>query len=369
MTGGYDPAHFERLFQVEDRHFWVRARNEMIFQLAQKAVSAVPAGYRALEVGCGDGNVLRHLKGACRQGIVTGMDYFAEGLVYSRRRGVSALVQGDIARPPFGRVFQLIGVFDVLEHLADDGRALLRPAGNARARWNSSFDRSGASLAVEQLRQSVGTLPPLYKKEEFARKLGESGYHIEFLYRVHGRHSPVDVAAPPACKPRFLGHRCCGCSQTRLTYRARSKRALVSPAGPGSPLGERVPAVAFRYFSGSSSTKCLVSTPGSKGVSPLPGNSRGARSQRAVSRLFSTPACTQSAPRTSVATWLLSRRVLSRAINPHENHREIPSGEGSDGCVTPRFHRPPRAACARVPIRRGHQAPSSTASTKSPGKS
>jgi SAM-dependent methyltransferase len=180
MTGGYDPAHFERLFQVEDRHFWFRARNEMIFQLAQKAVSAVPAGYRALEVGCGDGNVLRHLKGACRQGIVTGMDYFAEGLVYARRRGVSALVQGDIARPPFGRVFQLIGVFDVLEHLADDGRALcdlramLVPGGTllltvaAHPSLWSNFDKASGHCRR-------------YTKEELARKLGESGYHIEFL--------------------------------------------------------------------------------------------------------------------------------------------------------------------------------------------
>jgi ubiquinone/menaquinone biosynthesis C-methylase UbiE len=57
--GGYDPSLFEELAQVEDRHFWFRARNRLIFEIAKKLTARLHPGYLVLEVGCGTGNVLR----------------------------------------------------------------------------------------------------------------------------------------------------------------------------------------------------------------------------------------------------------------------------------------------------------------------
>ena len=37
--GGYDPSFFQQLAQVEDRHFWFRARNRLISSLARKLTS------------------------------------------------------------------------------------------------------------------------------------------------------------------------------------------------------------------------------------------------------------------------------------------------------------------------------------------
>ncbi len=120
----YDPTLFGHVAAVEERHFWFRARRKAIEVLAGQIVAPLKPGYRVLEVGCGTGGVLRVLEECCRGGTVVGMDPFAEGLRQARRRAPSLLVQADIHDPPFGEPFDLIGVFDVLEHVPDDLAAL-----------------------------------------------------------------------------------------------------------------------------------------------------------------------------------------------------------------------------------------------------
>jgi len=120
----YDRAYFAPLFAIEDRHFWFRARNRVIATVVGQITSDLLPGYRVLEVGCGTGNVLRVLERTCSHGTVMGMDMFSEGLQYARRRTTCLLVQGDIQSPPFSTQFDMIGLFDVLEHLPDDMRVL-----------------------------------------------------------------------------------------------------------------------------------------------------------------------------------------------------------------------------------------------------
>ena len=120
VPSSYDPAYFAPLFAVEDKHFWFRVRNLMIQTLVRQVIADFPSGYRVLEVGCGSGNVLRVLEETCTRGKVVGMDLFADGLKYARKRTTCSLVQGDMQNPPFGTQFDLIGLFDVLEHLPDD---------------------------------------------------------------------------------------------------------------------------------------------------------------------------------------------------------------------------------------------------------
>jgi len=116
----YDPVHFEHLFAVEDRHFWFRARNQVLATVMRQITCELKPGYRVLEVGCGTGNVLKMLSRICTRGSVVGMDLFAEGLWYARRRTNCALVHGDINASPLRERFEVVGLFDVLEHLPDD---------------------------------------------------------------------------------------------------------------------------------------------------------------------------------------------------------------------------------------------------------
>lgn len=176
----YDPDFFAPLFAIEDRHFWFRARNHLLAAVARQLTAGMHSGYRVLEVGCGTGSVLKTLEAACPDGCVYGMDLYREGLVYARRRVSAPLVQGDVHRPPFAQQFDLIGMFDVLEHLPDDVGVLrdlgkmLAPGGwlmltvpAYRSLW-SYFDEA----ARHQLR---------YAPSELRERLLAAGFRVEYL--------------------------------------------------------------------------------------------------------------------------------------------------------------------------------------------
>jgi SAM-dependent methyltransferase len=114
------------LAAVEDRHFWFRARNSVIQAVAARIEPTLPPDYRVLEVGCGTGNTLRVLAAVCRRGSVVGMDSQHRGLVVARGRVSCPLIQADIRHLPFGQGlrFDLVCMFDVLEHIPDDVGAL-----------------------------------------------------------------------------------------------------------------------------------------------------------------------------------------------------------------------------------------------------
>lgn len=185
----YDAEFFGPLFEIERRHFWFQTRNRVITTLVEQVVRPLPNGYRVLEVGCGTGNVLQPLAETCHAGTVVGMDLFAEGLHFARRRVPGAVVQGDLHHPPFRTAFEVIGLFDVLEHFEDDRRVLsdlatmLAPGGALiltvpayRSLW-SYFD-----VASHHARR--------YELADLGGKLEDAGLRVEYL-------SPYMVAAFP----------------------------------------------------------------------------------------------------------------------------------------------------------------------------
>ena len=134
-AGGYNPDFYTPLFEAEDRHFWFRSRNMVLERIVAAETARLGDGFRVLEVGCGTGYVLRMLHDTCRRGVVIGMDLFADGLVLARKRSAAPVVRGRIEAAPFAVPFDVIGLFDTLEHIDDDGavlsilRKLLRPGG------------------------------------------------------------------------------------------------------------------------------------------------------------------------------------------------------------------------------------------------
>jgi SAM-dependent methyltransferase len=115
---------FAALFAAEEKHFWFRGRNQVIGKVFEQLTRKLRPGYRVLEVGCGNGNVLRKLEEVCRRGEVTGLELHEEGLRHARQRTRCRLMHGDLHQLDFPAALDLLGMFDVLEHLPDDHRAL-----------------------------------------------------------------------------------------------------------------------------------------------------------------------------------------------------------------------------------------------------
>jgi len=118
----FDASAFGFLFQMEQRHFWHIGRRELILDIMRRNIPNL-AKARMLEVGCGNGSVLAYLK---KNGImVEGGDIFMEGLAFCRQRVNSVpLYQLDVMALPFRNEFDVVGLFDVLEHIDDDARAI-----------------------------------------------------------------------------------------------------------------------------------------------------------------------------------------------------------------------------------------------------
>jgi SAM-dependent methyltransferase len=132
----FDPQAFAALAAVESKHFWFVPRNRLIRYLVE---SHFPRARCFLEVGCGTGHVLQSLSTIRHWDRLVGAEVSSVGLAQARGRiGPNIeLVQLDARSINVRAAFDLIGAFDVLEHVLQDETVLgevfasLRPGGGA----------------------------------------------------------------------------------------------------------------------------------------------------------------------------------------------------------------------------------------------
>ena len=119
---GYDPSFFSRLVDLEPKNFWFRARNELI---SWAVGNYFPNARTLLEIGCGTGFVLWGLQNSHPRLHLYGSEIHIEGLVHATKRLTNAtLFQMDARQIPFEWEFDVVGAFDVLEHISEDEAVL-----------------------------------------------------------------------------------------------------------------------------------------------------------------------------------------------------------------------------------------------------
>ena len=161
---GFDLAGIEPLATVEEDHFWFGNRNELVRWLVRRHA---PAARRVLEIGCGTGFVLA----ALRQALPAAPDRRLRAAQPRPRRRAAPWRGGRAdpdGRPPrhLAETVDLVGAFDVLEHIPQDGDVLaeiahvLKPGGILIATvpqhpwmWSTADD-----LAHHQRRYRLGEL-------------------------------------------------------------------------------------------------------------------------------------------------------------------------------------------------------------------
>ena len=124
---------YDKMAELDDRHWWYRARREVIAALIRRRARP-PKDAQLLEIGCGTGHNLAML---AEFGHVEGLELDADARAVAEKR---------LGRPVMGaplpelrgvpeQHYDLIGAFDVIEHIDDDHAALasiarrLRPGG------------------------------------------------------------------------------------------------------------------------------------------------------------------------------------------------------------------------------------------------
>lgn len=124
---------YEQFAKLEENHFWFQGRRNIFFDLLDRAVGD-RRDLDILEIGCGAGGMLGPLS---RYGEVTGMDIAHDYMQYCQSRGYRRVVTGSGYELPFADAsFDLVALFDVIEHIPDDRRVLaearrvLRPGGH-----------------------------------------------------------------------------------------------------------------------------------------------------------------------------------------------------------------------------------------------
>jgi len=173
---GYDPHFFRTLPLVEGRHFWFRARREVILD----ALKAAVPDWRErplFDVGCGTGGLLAFLA-AAGVPIAGACDVYVDALKAARARVDAPLILVDEGGPPpLAPGQRLLGMFDVLEHIDDD---------EATLRWVRSVLAPGGVivLTVPAHPFLFGDMDRLahhrrrYRRRELGTKLEAAGFEV-----------------------------------------------------------------------------------------------------------------------------------------------------------------------------------------------
>lgn len=115
---GFEAGYFETLAHLEAGNFWFRARNRLVIWALRRYF---PKAQNLMEIGCGTGFVLSGIQKSLPGLELCGSEIFSAGLTFAAQRlpGVE-LFQMDARRIPFKEEFDVVGAFDVLEHIKED---------------------------------------------------------------------------------------------------------------------------------------------------------------------------------------------------------------------------------------------------------
>lgn len=115
---GFPEESFECLAGVEASNFWFRARNAIVLWALRKYFFDFKS---LMEVGCGTGFVLSGIAHAFPHVRTAGTEIYTAGLKFAAKRlpGVE-LLQMDARKLPYDSEFDVIGAFDVIEHILED---------------------------------------------------------------------------------------------------------------------------------------------------------------------------------------------------------------------------------------------------------
>ena len=174
-TEGFHSSYFATLADLEPNSFWFRSRNRLLLWALKRYF---PDARNFFEIGCGTGYVLAGIRQELTGIRLIGSEVFTAGLAFAEKRlpGVN-LFQMDARQIPFEDEFDVMGAFDVLEHIANDELVLTQM-------YRAVRKGGGVLLTVPQhpfLWSKVDEYSKhvrRYKAAELERKVDHAGFDI-----------------------------------------------------------------------------------------------------------------------------------------------------------------------------------------------
>lgn len=141
-TTPFNAEVFRNLAAAEQSHFWFIARRRLIRDMVRHHF---PGVNRVLEIGCGTGQLVGGFSQDQPGGTYWGSDASLDGLGHAAETWSPKVrfLQANAMDLPFRSEFQLVGAFDVIEHIADDKEVM-------RQVWHSLCPGGGIILTVPQ---------------------------------------------------------------------------------------------------------------------------------------------------------------------------------------------------------------------------
>ena len=172
---GFAANYFAPLAEREAGNFWFRSRNRLLVWALQRYF---PDAENFMEIGCGTGFVLSGIQRALPELALCGSEIFIEGLTFAAERlpGIE-LFQMDARRIPFREEFDVLGAFDVLEHIEEDETVLVQM-------FQATKPGGGIILTVPQHHFLWSVVDDYsfhkrrYTRKELVKKLRRAGFKI-----------------------------------------------------------------------------------------------------------------------------------------------------------------------------------------------
>lgn len=118
-----DKSLYENIYQVEETHWWYKARRDIIFDWV-KRILARHQDPKILDIGCGTGFNITYLHQlGCNR--VDGLDISKDALAYCKSRRLNVLTNASAEDLPIqDAAYDMILALDIVEHLRNDRQAL-----------------------------------------------------------------------------------------------------------------------------------------------------------------------------------------------------------------------------------------------------
>ena len=174
----YPSDGFDVSAGLQARSFWCRTRNRVLRRVFERFTDRTRP-LDVLEIGCGIGGVIDALRRVPNLRL-TGSEVYIQGLRYARARMPDVnFIQLDATEIPFRAEFDVIGAFDVIEHIEED--ELVMRQVHAALRPDGLF-----IVTVPQYQSLWSTLDAIvhhkrrYSRRELTGKLQRAGFEVVY---------------------------------------------------------------------------------------------------------------------------------------------------------------------------------------------